>query len=299
MTNDNSSSAGPSTEEWTVRRVLKWTTAHLDGKGCESPRLDAEVLLAHARGCERVELYIRFTEVVTDTQRAEMREMVQRRANLEPVAYLVGHREFFGLDFRVTSDVLIPRPDTETLVMEALEAARTVAQPRILEIGTGSGCVAITCAARTPTAEITAVDICDRALAVARENAGKHKVGERVRFLEGDLFTPLEADERFDIVVSNPPYIRDDEAETIQPDVGRHEPSLALFSGADGLDVIRRLVSETPDYLVGGGRLFFEIAPEQSDAVQGLLSATGRYDEIRFIKDLAGAIRVAASRVIG
>lgn len=298
MTIDTASSDSSSNEEWTVRRILEWTTAHLAEKGCESARLDAEILLAHARKCERVDLYTRFTEVVTETQRTAMRDMVRRRANLEPVAYLVGHREFFGLDFRVTPDVLIPRPDTETLVMETLDAARSAADPRILEIGTGSGCVAVTCAVQLPTANVTTVDISPRALIVARENAEKHEVSKRVRFLEGDLFAPLDADERFDIIVSNPPYVRDDEADTIQPDVVRHEPPLALFSGVDGLDLIRRMVAESPGYLDPRGRLLFEIAPEQADAVRELLLETGRYDDIRLIKDLAGAIRVAAARLI-
>lgn len=298
MTNDSSSSNSPSNDEWTVRRILEWTTAHLTEKGCESARLDAEILLAHARKCERVDLYTRFTEVVTDTQRTAMRDMVRRRANLEPVAYLVGHREFFGLDFRVTPDVLIPRPDTETLVMETLEAVRAVANPRVLEIGTGSGCVSVTCAVQLPDADVTTVDISPQALAVAGENAKKHEVRKRIRFLKGDLFAPLETDERFDIIVSNPPYVRDDEADTIQPDVVRHEPPLALFSGADGLDLIRRLVAESSNHLVGKGMLLFEIAPEQAGVVRELLLETGRYDDIRLIKDLAGAIRVAAARLI-
>ena len=163
-------------EEWTVRRVLDWTTAHLKQHGSETPRLDAEILLAHARGCRRIELYTRFDEPLTDAQRAVMRDLAKRRAKSEPVAYLVGHREFFSLDLRVTPDVLIPRPDTETLVVELIDAARAVESPRILDLGTGSGCIAIAAAVNLPSARVTATDLSDAALAIARENAEKHAV---------------------------------------------------------------------------------------------------------------------------
>ena len=159
------------TEEWTVRRILDWTTAHLKQHGSDTPRLDAEILLAHARACRRIELYTHFDEPLTDAQRAVMRDLAKRRAKSEPVAYLVGHREFFSLDFRVTPDVLIPRPDTETLVVELIDAAKPLESPRILDIGTGSGCIAVAAAVNLPKAQITATDLSEAALAIARENA--------------------------------------------------------------------------------------------------------------------------------
>ena len=196
-------------DEWTVRRIIDWTTAHLKKHGSDTPRLDTEILLAHARGCRRIELYTRFDEVLNEDERSAMRDLVRRRAQSEPVAYLVGHREFFGLDFRVTPAVLIPRPDTETLVVELLDVAKPLTAPRILDLGTGSGCIAIAAAVNLPAAQITATDLSDAALAVARGNAESHHVLDRIRFLSGDLFAAVAHEERFDVVASNPPYIAD------------------------------------------------------------------------------------------
>jgi len=279
-------------DAWTVRRVIEWTTSHLKKHGSESPRLDAEILLAHARGCPRIELYTGFDSLLTDEERSIMRELVRRRAQAEPVAYLVGHREFFSLDFRVTPDVLIPRPDTETLVVELLEIIRGLDQPRVLDVGTGSGCISIAAAVNCPKARFTAVDLIPAALKIAEENARRHLAADRIRFLEGDLFAPLDADDSFDVIASNPPYIREDELSGLQEDVRRHEPRAALVGGDDGLAVLRRLVSEAPGRLVPGGHLLTEISPEQAGDVRALFEATGKFREIGVIKDLAGQARV-------
>ena len=169
-----------------------WTTAHFKQHGSETPRLDAEILLAHARGCKRIELYTRFDEPMSEAERTTMRDLTRRRAKSEPVAYLVGHREFFSLKFRVTPDVLIPRPETETLVVELLDACKSLEAPQILDIGTGSGCIAVTVAVNNKSAQVTATDLSEAALAVARSNAEAHAVSDRIRFLQGDLFTPLD-----------------------------------------------------------------------------------------------------------
>jgi release factor glutamine methyltransferase len=277
---------------WTVRRMLEWTTSHLQKHGSETPRLDAEILLAHARGCRRIELYTRFDDNVNEQQRAVMRDLVKRRAKAEPVAYLVGFREFYGLDFRVTPDVLIPRPDTETLVLELLEIIKPMSEPRILDLCTGSGCIAVATAVNKPSAQLTAVDISSKALEVAQFNAEKHNVADRIRFLEGDLFEPLEAGARFDIVASNPPYVAEKELDTLQPDVRLHEPRLALDGGPGGLKVLRRLAEDTHRYLLPGGHLLFEIAPEQADAVLEMLDQQGSYTNAGVKKDLAGHKRV-------
>lgn len=279
-----SSSAAP----WTVRRILEWTTAHLATHASETPRLDAEILLAHARGCQRIELYTHFGEIVSEDQRAIMRDLVRRRAAAEPVAYLVGHREFFSLDFRMTPAVLVPRPDTETLIIELLELAKRHEAPRILDVCTGSGCIAVAIAVNLSGASLTAVDISGEALAVARENAQAHGVQDRVRFLKGDLFAPLEASERFDFIISNPPYVRDDEIANLPPDVRLHEPLLALRAGPEGLNVIRRLIAEAPGHLQPGGHLFVEISPQQAQDVERLCAATGAYEAVRIVRDLAG-----------
>jgi release factor glutamine methyltransferase len=284
-------------DEWTVRRIIDWTTAHLKKYGSDTPRLETEILLAHARGCRRIELYTRFDEVLSEKERSTMRDLVRRRAQSEPVAYLVGHREFFGLDFRVTPAVLIPRPDTETLVVELVDVAKPLAAPRILDIGTGSGCIAIAAAVNLPSAQITVTDASEAALAVARENAESHKVTDRIRFHSGDLFGPLDTNERFDIVASNPPYIADHEKETLQNDVRKYEPHEALFSGPTGLEVLFRLVDQAPDFLNAGGTLMLEISPEQASAVVARMEASGKYRDMRVVKDLPGMARVVRAQV--
>lgn len=282
----------PAGDVWTVRRILDWTIPHLKSHGSESPRLDAEILLAHSRGCPRIQLYTNYDEPLTDTQRAVMRDLVKRRATAEPVAYLVGHREFFGLDFQVTKEVLIPRPDTETLIVEAIELLKPQTASRVLDVGTGSGCIAISLAMNCPNAEVTAIDLSESALGIARQNADKHEVSSRIRFLQGDLFAPLSADEQFDLIASNPPYIASAEIETLSADVRLHEPRAALDGGPDGLEVIRRLVAAAPQHLVPQGKLLIEISGEQADAVTQLLAANGHYDDIAVLKDLAKQPRV-------
>lgn len=282
----------PAGDVWTVKRILDWTIPHLKSHGSESPRLDAEILLAHARGCPRIQLYTNYDQPLTDAQRAMMRDLVNRRAAAEPVAYLVGHREFFGLDFRVTKDVLIPRPDTETLVVDAIEVLKMQTAPRVLDVGTGSGCIAISLAVNCPNAEVTAIDLSKAALDIAQANAETHKVAGRIRWLCGDLFVPLNAGEQFDLIASNPPYIAAAEIETLSADVRLHEPRSALDGGPDGLDVIRRLIANAPQHLASQGKLLIEISGEQVDAVSQLLTANGNYGDIAVQKDLAKQPRV-------
>ncbi len=287
-----------SNDAWTVQRIIDWTVEHLTKHGSDTPRLDTEILLAHARGCQRIDLYTHFEEALTAAERATMRGLVQRRAQSEPVAYLVGHREFFGLDFAVTHDVLIPRPDTETLVLDALELARAHDGCRVLDIGTGSGCIAISLALNCEACHVTAVDISDTALKVARQNAERHQVDDRIRFLQGDLFAPLNPDQTFDIVVSNPPYVTVAELETLQPDVRLHEPRLALDGGTDGLDIVRKLIGQAPERLAANGSLLIEIAAEQADPVCDLLGAHPAFTDIDVLKDLAGRSRVVKARKV-
>lgn len=281
---------------WTVRKVLEWTTQHLQKHGSETPRLDAEVLLAHARRCRRIELYTNYDEPLSDAVRAQMRELVQRRANAEPVAYLVGHREFFSLDFAVTPDVLIPRPDTETLVLEVLARIQGLDAPRVLDLCTGSGCVAISVAKSCPAATVTATDLSPAALAVAARNAETHKVSDRVELLEGNLFGALPAGATFDVVAGNPPYIPTAEIETLAGDVRRHEPRLALDGGADGLDVLRRILTEAPRFLASGGWLAVEFTPEQADRLCELARELRAYREIEVKRDLSGLARVLVAQ---
>jgi release factor glutamine methyltransferase len=286
----------PADAAWTVGKIIDWTTAHLKKHGSETPRLDAEILLAKARRCPRIQLYVQYHELLTDDERTVMRDLVRRRAQSEPVAYLVGHREFFGLDFRVTPDVLIPRPETETLVLELLAAGRAHTSPRILDVGTGSGCIAIAAAVNLPAAAVTGIDISAPALEIARANASHHEVGGRVKYLEGDLFAPLAADDPFDIIVSNPPYVADGEMDSLPADIRRHEPPHALRAGPEGLDVITRLISGAKSHLAPGGALLIEISPEQAARVAGLIDEAGVYEKPRLIKDASGNERVVATR---
>jgi release factor glutamine methyltransferase len=283
------------TEEWTVRRVLDWTTTHLKQHGSETPRLDAEILLAHARGCRRIELYTRFDEPLSDDERTVMRDLTKRRARSEPVAYLVGHREFFSLDFRVTPDVLIPRPDTETLVVELLDAARAIEAPRILDLGTGSGCIAVAAAINCPSSRIAATDLSEKALAIARQNAEAHGMSDRIRFLQGDLFAPLSEVEQFDVIASNAPYIADSERDTLQNDVRSYEPHAALFAGPVGTEILFRIIDEAASHLGPGGWLILEISPEQAAPVRQRIESKG-YQDVRVVKDAAGLLRVVRAR---
>jgi release factor glutamine methyltransferase len=277
---------------WTVGRILEWTAQHLKKSGSDTPRLDAELLLAKARGCPRIQLYVQFNEVVPDAQRAVMRDLVRRRAQSEPVAHLVGHREFFSLDFAVSPDVLIPRPDTETLVLDLITHARRLPAPAILDVATGSGCIAIAAAVQVPAARVTASDVSPAALTLARQNADRHGVAARITFLEGDLLAPLPAGAQFDFLVSNPPYIPTAQLETLDREVRDYEPRLALDGGPDGLRFLATLLQQAPSVLVPGGRLLLEFTPEQAPALLELATAQPERSDPAVLKDLAGRPRV-------
>ncbi len=291
MSPESSQNQSVSEDVWTVRRILEWTTAHLEKHGSDSARLDAEILLAHARKCQRIDLYTRYDDILSDADRATMRELVQRRSKSEPVAYLVGHREFFSLDFKVTSDTLIPRPDTESLVIELLEIIKPLSVPKVFDLCTGSGCIAIATAVNAPHAILMAADISQPALVVATHNRDQHELQDRIQFFHGDLFAPLPAGTKFDVIVSNPPYVREDEMTTLADDITHHEPHSALVAGDDGLQIIRRIVEEAPKFLAPQGHLLLEFSPEQTAAVASLLKANGAYGNIKVIKDLAGRER--------
>lgn len=284
-------------EVWTVQKVLAWTIEHLKKSGCETARLDAEILLAHARRCQRIRLYTDYEAPLSPEERATMRELVKRRATLEPVAYLVGHREFFGLDFEVGRGIFIPRADTETLVVEALKLAKEHENPAILDVCTGSGCVPAAIAANCKTAIVKAIELDPQVLEVARRNVARHKLDDRVQVVGGDLFAALKADERFDIITSNPPYICDGEIATLQRDVRDHEPHLALAGGTDGLDIVRRLIADGPLFLNPGGAMLLEIASEQAEAVVGLFAQRGVFEPAQIARDLGGRSRVVWAKL--
>lgn len=289
-----------STEEWTIGRLLTWTADYLKKQGADSPRLDAEVLLAHARGCQRIELYTAFGELAAEPLRNAFRELVKRRAQGTPVAYLVGRREFYSLSFQVGPAVLIPRPETEFVVIEVLDRlkANKLAAPRIADVGTGSGAIAVSVAKHAPEARITAVDISPAALEVAARNVAEHGVGERVELVESDLLSALPADRKFDIVASNPPYVTEAEYATLDKDVKDHEPRLALVGGAAGTEIIARLAREAADRLEVGGWLIMEISPMILEKVKAVVESERRLKWIGVAKDLAGLARVVTAQRI-
>ncbi len=280
---------------WSVLALLDWTKDYFAGKGIETARLDAEILLAHALGVERLGLYVQFEKPVTPEERARFRELVRRRAEERiPVAYLLGEKEFWSLTLAVTSDVLVPRPDTEVLVEAVLSRLPEVeAEFRVLDIGTGSGAIALALASERPKARIVATDISSAALAVAKENAQRHGLGDRLRFLEGDGFEPV-AGERFDVIVSNPPYVSSADAAKLAPELA-HEPASALFADADGTAMLRRIAAEAAENLEPGGLLGVELSPEQASPMTEWLEGGG-FEQIEAHRDLGGRVRALTAR---
>ena len=280
---------------WTVLELLRWTTDHFTAKGIETPRLDAECLLAHALDLRRLDLYLRYEQPVMADERSRYRELVVKRVSERvPVSLLVGEKEFWSLPFKVSSEVLTPRPDTETLVEAAL--ARLPAEGlghRVLDVGTGSGAIALSLARERPKASITATDISPSALQIARLNADELQVGETVRFLEGSLFEPVRG-ERFELIVSNPPYLARSVAGSLAPELA-HEPELALFGGEDGYAVLRPFAAGVKEMLEPGGWTAVEVDPGQADAVGGWLTEAG-LTEVETLRDLGGRPRVVAGR---
>ncbi|MEP0848100.1 MAG: peptide chain release factor N(5)-glutamine methyltransferase [Phycisphaerae bacterium] len=284
-------------DPWTVARLLAWTRDYFRQHGLESPRLCAELLLAHALGCERIELYTRYELQPSDETLAAFRESVVQAADGRPIAYLTGCKDFFSLTFEVTPDVLIPRPETEVLVERTIRLVRDegLAQPRILDIGTGSGCIAIALAKHLPDARLHASDVSAAALNVAQRNAQRHGVAERIELRCGDLFDPWPDAAPFDLVVSNPPYVATAEAASLPRCVREFEPQQALFAGSDGLSIVRRLVAEAPARLRPDGHLLFEVAWNQSAGARAVLDES-RWSGIVTYRDHQQHERVVHAR---
>lgn len=279
------------TEQWTILKVLNWTKGYLAEKGVENARLEAEWLLSAALGLDRVGLYVNFEKPLLPDELARIRGLVVRRAKREPLQYILGTQEFMGLEFRVDPAVLIPRHDTETLVQEAVNRAGDA--QRVLDIGAGSGCIAVTLAKLMPEAEVAAVDCSDTALNVARDNAARN--GVTVRFVSGSLFEPFGG-KRFDLIASNPPYIPTADLAGLQPEVRDYEPKGALDGGADGLDFYRLLVPAAPEHLTPGGWLMVEVGIGQAKAVQEMFTVA-KFCEIFTVRDPGGIERVVGGRV--
>jgi release factor glutamine methyltransferase len=276
-------------ETWTVRSLLVWAREWLTKKAVDNPRLDAELLLANALGCDRVRLYIDIEKPVTAEELARFKPLIQRRGAREPVAYILARKEFYGRPFEVAPGVFIPRPETELLVRMVLDRMEQGVPGRVLDLCAGSGAVGVAIAAERPELQVDLVELSPEAAAVARRNAEAHAAG-RARVFCGDLFAAVAGQLRYDAIAANPPYVPISHAEKLAPEIVDHEPHLALFAGADGLEVIRRIASGLPEWLTPGGCFVTEIDPSQGAAVSHILQQTG-LSQVRVERDLAGLDR--------
>jgi release factor glutamine methyltransferase len=291
-------------ELWTTRSLLDWIASAFERAGHDAPRLSAELLLAHVLGCDRLRLYTEVDRPATPLERDALRTLVQRALKHEPVQYLVGESWFFSMRFHVDGRVLIPRPCTETMVEHVLQHARATAGLGsggaflIGDVCTGSGCIALSLLKNLPNARCVASDLSSDALEVAKLNAERHKLADRLTLLQGDLLTPLErhpAGQQLHYLVSNPPYIPDSEwnaPEMVGADVRAFEPEMALRGGPDGMRFVRPLVRHGPDRLRSGGQMLIEIAASTADAVLELAHANSMLTDVKILKDLEGHRRV-------
>lgn len=283
---------------WTVRRILEWTAAFFTRKKVDSPRLSAELLLSHVLSVPRIKLYTDYDRTLSEPELAAYRALVTRAAEQEPIAYLTGKAHFFNLELAITRDVLIPRPDTETLVENVLQLCRNqsgLEAPRVLDLCTGSGCIAAAIAYHLKSAVVTATDISPAAVAVARQNMERLGLAGRVLVEEGDLFEPLKrmADvQPFNLIVANPPYIATGDLRTLDRSVRDYEPIGALDGGPDGLALHRRILADAAPRLLPGGRVFLEIAFDQGELAAQVASQYESFEDVRILKDYGGRDRV-------
>jgi release factor glutamine methyltransferase len=280
------------TEPWTVRRVIAWIQGDFERRSIDSARLEADLIVAHVLALKRIALFLDLDRPLMDSELSRIRQLVERRRGHEPMAYILGEREFYGRPFSVNRAVLIPRPDTETLVERALQFLRASSlEGGVLDLCVGSGAVAVSLAAELPQRRVLATDLSPEALAVARQNAERHGLGERIEFRQGDLFQPIGAEERFACITVNPPYIGSDEMATLAADVRDFEPRLALDAGQDALVFYRRLAREAGAHLLPGGMLLAEVGYTQAEAVMALWKEA-HFEDVCVHRDLGGIPRV-------
>ena len=298
----------PSSSEWTILKLLQWTTSYFTSHNIDSSRATAEILLAHSLQIQRIDLYLQYDRPLFEDDLAHFKALIKRRTNREPVAYIVGVKEFWSLDFAVTKDVLIPRPETEHLVETVISIVPEDANldtcsgsgfkpKRILELGTGCGAIILALASERPNHLFFASDCSIKAVRLARLNAKRHGLGGRIDFFACDWFQPFNvAKHSFDIIISNPPYIQTGVIPNLQPEVYKYEPVLALNGDEDGLGSIRHIVNNAPMYLNKNGSLLLEIGHDQKEAVRKIIAACGHYEYPVFTKDYSGNDRVVRMR---
>lgn len=297
----------PESRTWQVLEILNWSADHLRNKGFENARVDAELLLGHALGARRIDLYLQFDRRLTQAETDRYRDALKQRLQRVPVQYILGNMEFYSLCLSVNEAVFIPRPETEILVEAVLRRLAGGGRRVVADVGTGSGAIAIALAHEMPDVNVYATECCARALEAATANACRHGVADRIRFLEGDLLEPLSGlgDRlgvpcRMDAIVSNPPYVRTDAIGLLPEEIKDHEPRLALDGGPDGLAFHRRLAAESPEFLRPGGVLALEVGDGQADAVAELLGRSRLLGEVQRVQDLNGVVRVLlAERSLG
>ncbi|MCW7752639.1 peptide chain release factor N(5)-glutamine methyltransferase [Desulfobotulus sp. H1] len=284
------------TDVWTIGRILRWTTEYLATHGIDSPRLTSEMLLAHCLKASRIDLYMRFDEPLNQEERAVFRDLVRRRTGREPVAHIVGERSFWTLDLASGPEALVPRPDTETLVTEALKYLPENHRAKVLDLGTGTGCIALALATERPLCQVVAADLSLAACGLAMRNIRRVGLEGRVLPVVSDWCASFRQEPVFDLVVSNPPYIPTAHMEALSPEVRDYEPPLALDGGADGLLAYRRLAAEVGSVLKPSGILVLEIGYDQCRAVTTLFVDSGDYEVFPCVKDLGGHDRVVVLR---
>ncbi len=285
--------------KWTIQSLLDWTTEYFTKHAIELPHLEAEVLLAHALKLKRIDLYVQHERVLKAEELKAFKTLILRRTKKEPIAYIIGHKPFMSLDFKVNPDVLIPRPETEKLVEIVIDIAKKEDRKfKILDLCCGSGAIAVSIAKYLENVLISAADLSSKAIEISRLNAKNMGVEDRINFYCGNLFESLPAGERFDIIVSNPPYIPSSEIEKLQPDIRLFEPKAALDGGPDGLGFYRVIISGTGSRLEKEGSLVLEVGQGQAGPVSGLIRESGLLEEPRIIEDYNGIERVVAAKAL-
>jgi release factor glutamine methyltransferase len=281
---------------WNIIRLLTWTTSYFKSHHIDSPRADAEILLAHTLNCRRIDLYLRYDQPLSQDELAIYKALIKRRLGREPVAYIVGQKAFWSFDLTVSPQVLIPRPETECLVELALAQLPEGAAPaplRVLELGTGTGAIILSLAHERPGHQFIATDVSTHALQIARGNAARYELANKVDFICSDWFGAIKHDQPvIDLIVSNPPYIPTEEIPKLQPEISLHEPPLALDGGRDGLGILKRILQEASCYLRSGGMLFIEIGSNQRKALEGCLEDMTSYACFQFYKDHSDQDRI-------
>jgi release factor glutamine methyltransferase len=290
----------PGPPEWTLIKLIQWATAYFDAHDIDSPRATAEILLAHAMGVKRIDLYLRYDQPLNSDELNRFKTLIKRRTKREPVAYIVGHKEFWSMDLEVNRDVLIPRPETECLVERALENLAADPNPgckSILELGTGSGAVVLALASENSRHSYVGTDISSDAVRVARRNSMRHGMGAKICFMVADWFAPFDAKSgQFDLIVSNPPYIRSDDLKRLQPEIHAFEPVAALDGAKDGLRYLRHIIQCAYLYLKPAGALLLEMGHDQQAPIKQIIDASDQYEDAQFYKDYSGYDRIVSMR---